>query len=113
MIDKNIQFPQQNRRQKSKCCNTYGEIRANSLYLPPSHVHYNSGSQPFGLQVPVKDKFSSYCPGQNFFLSIVSQQYLFFFLPPEHKMDADITWIIIQIHFQPNKFKDISYIMLK
>ena len=26
-------------------------------------MFYSSGSQPFGLQVPVKGKFSSYCPG--------------------------------------------------
>ena len=27
------------------------------------NVHQNSDSQPFELQVPVKDKFLSYCPG--------------------------------------------------
>jgi len=39
-------------------------------------VIYISGSQPFGLQVPVKDKVLSYCPGQKF-KGIVSQSYLF------------------------------------
>ncbi len=29
-------------------------------------MHYSSVSQPFCLQVPIKGKFPSYCPGQKF-----------------------------------------------
>ncbi len=36
-------------------------------------VVYSSGSQPFGLQVPVKDNFLSYCPGQIFFIYCVPE----------------------------------------
>jgi len=40
------------------------------------HILYISGSQPFGLQVPVKDKFSSYCPGQNVLRYCVPAMYV-------------------------------------
>ncbi len=36
-----------------------------------------------------------------------------FYVPPEHEMDANFAWIIVQIHFLLNKFYNISHIMLK
>jgi len=37
---------------------------------------------------------------------IVSQQCMFY-VPPEHKMDADFACIIVQIHFLLNKFYNL------
>jgi len=41
----------------------------NELRFNDVQVFYCSGSQPFGLQVPVEGKFLHYCPGQIFLLS--------------------------------------------
>jgi len=54
-------------------------------------------SQPFGLQVPVEDRFLHYCPGHNILLSFCPSNVL---LIIDYKIDQDsvrFTWIAFPI----------------
>ncbi len=66
-----------------------------------NHVIVNcSGSQPFKLQVPVKDKFLSYSPGQILLRYCVPE--LCVLWNQKHQIDAKFALIIVFLLIKPN-----------
>jgi len=75
---------------------------------------WGSVSQPFGPQVPVKDKFSSYCPGKIFLRNCMCQVVYMFYVPKKHQVDADFAWIKVQTRLLlTTKFYNFSYIQVE
>jgi len=71
-----------------------------SSFLRWELVVYISGSQPFGLQVPVKDKFLSYCPDHIFLRYCVPE--LCVLWTQKHQIDAKFACIIVFLLIKPN-----------
>jgi len=68
-------------------------------------ILYTSGSQPFGLQVPVKDKFLVYCPSQQNFKVLCPR--IMCFMGPK-KIDTDSAFILVKIRFLLIQLNNLS-----
>jgi hypothetical protein len=71
------------------------------------NIVYNSGSQPFGLQVPVKDKFFIYCPSQQSF-KVLCPRIMCFMGQKQQQIDTDFAWILVKILFLLTKLNNLG-----